>query len=380
MASETDPVSQSLADQAQTAQPSAPSAPQPASSTLSAPAAQPASIQPPGGGAPASSPGFVGIREALASGYGLDLRKHYPDDHAALAALANGFRQAQQYQPIVSQYQQHQQEFQQYLAAKQEQARQAQAQQPQSWWKAPEFDPQWRNQIVKDPVTGRLVAAEGADPNVVQKYMAAMQHTQQFLDKFAFDPIGSIRPGIEEVVREIAAELTQQQLGGYQEQVFAQSWVGQNSGWLHARDQAGNLLTDPQTGRPALSELGQRFVHYVRQGESAGMRSVQAQQEYAMGMVQRDYLMANRQQQSQQTANGQPVQTQLTPAQQQQQASNQQFLQQAAARTPSYGAAAAAQQPRPKNDRELQSQMMAAMAAAGYGPGSQLPVGPASAA
>ncbi len=359
MPPEADPISQDLAAQA---------APPAASPPSAAPSPAPAAASPAGGGGAAPpSAAVVGVRDALKE-YGLDLSS-LSDDRAALAALANGYRQAQQLSPIAQQYMQHQTQFQAYLAQQQEAERQRQAQQAQSWWKAPEFDPGWRNQIVKDPVTGKLVPAEGASPDIVQKYMQAMQHTQGFFDKFAFDPIGTIRPGIEEVVREVAQQLMQQQMGGYQEQQFAKSWVQENSSWIHARNEQGQLIPDPQTGMPALSPLGQRFRDHVQTAERMGIQSAQGMQEYALRMVQNDYLMATRQQQP-----AQPGQPQQTPAQIQGDAAKNAFLQQAASRQPNYGAAAAATPPRPKNAMELEQQMLQEMAKNGFAPGTLLPI------
>jgi hypothetical protein len=292
------------------------------------------------------------------------------DDYQAIAHLANAYRQAQQYAPIAQQWAQHQGEFQQWLQARQEQERQAQAQQ-QGWWRAPEFDPRWRSQIYRDPQTGRLMTVEGADPSILPRYNAAMTHAQDFLDKFSFDPIGTIRPGIEEVVRQIAAEMFQGQMGNYQNQTYARGWVQQNSDWLHQRDPQGRLIPNGP-GTYVLSPAGQRFKYYVDQAEASGIQNPQTVQEFALGMLQRDLMLA--QLQGQQPAApvtpGAPAAPALPPGEQ----AKADFLARSAGRQPNYGRASEQNQPRPKSVMDLQKTMLAGMAAAGFAPGSQIPL------
>lgn len=238
---------------------------------------------------------WVGVRDAL-KGLGVELPPQYADDRSALAALAASYRQAQEMQPLAQAGREYQQYRDQFTAWRQQQAeaeRAKAAQAQQSWWKAPEFDPSWRSKLVRDQQTGEIKAMPGTDPSIVQKFLAAEEHRQAFMDKFAFDPLGAVKPGVEEVARKIAMEIVQQHLGGYQERVAAQNLVQQNSSWLHSRDGQGNVVVDPSTGRPQLSEMGQRYAHYVGVGAQRGWSQDQ-QHEYAMTAVQRDYLLQNR--------------------------------------------------------------------------------------
>lgn len=238
---------------------------------------------------------WVGVRDAL-KGLGVELPPQYSDDRSALAALAASYRQNQEMQPLAQAGREYQQYRDQFTAwrAQQAEAERAKASQAQaSWWKAPEFDPSWRSKLVRDPQTGEIKALPGNDPSIVQKFLAAEEHRQQFMDRFAFDPLGAVKPGVEEVARKIAMEIVQQHLGGYQERVAAQGIVQQNSAWLHARDAQGNVVIDQGTGRPQLSEMGQRYAHYVGVGAQRGWSQDQ-QHEYAMTAVQRDYLLQNR--------------------------------------------------------------------------------------
>ena len=269
----------------------------------------PASAQGGGVQAPGSAPAtpgaesdYMGVREALAA-YGVDLRQQFQDDHAALQHLALAYRQAQQGSELArygQEYLQHADEFQRYLAQRQAAAEQQRAQQ-QQWWKAPEYDPRWLSQITRDPTTGELKALPGQDPSVVSKYLAWTEHQRGFLERFAQDPMKAIGPGIEQVVRQMAGELIQQQLGGYTEQQRAAAFVTENSGWLHARDASGQLVRD-QGGQPTLSDWGQRFLGYVQEAQKYGLRDVNSQQKYALGLVQRAFLLAR-----EQGAAGQPA-------------------------------------------------------------------------
>lgn len=290
--------------------------------------------------------------------------------------LARAYQQAQQGNQLAQYGQQYLQmqpylpQFQAWLQQQQAMQRQQQAAQPQSWWKAPEFDPNWRQKITRDPVTGELKAIPGADPSIVQKYLAAVEHQQGFLDKFAFNPVEAIKPGVEQIARQIAQEMIQQHLGGFQEQTFARGWVEANSSWLHQRDQNNNLVRDV-SGRPQLSPYGQRFAQYVQQAEQGGMRDVTRQRDYALGMIQRDYLAAQYQGQAQQQT-----------AQQQGDAAKQQFLQQAAQpqHVPNRGGQTTQGVPNNgsangvpmRTTRDLASAMMQAMGQNGYQPGQSL--------
>lgn len=183
-----------------------------------------------------------------------------------------------------------------------------------AWFKAPEFDPSWRNAIEQD-AQGNLRAKQGYPPDVVNKYLAWAQHQRSFLDKFASDPVGSIRPGIEQVVKEVAEQVMRQNLGGYAEQSQAQDFVRQNREWLY--DQRGQL-----------SEWGQVFAGAVREAEQIGLKNVAGQQTYAMRVVQHAYAMKQ--------LGGQQAQQQA-----QQDPAKAAFLAQAQAQQPAAGAAAA---------------------------------------
>lgn len=287
------------ADAGSAASSTASSSSSPAEQVTSPPASSASSTSPASStpSSPGSGEGFVSIRDAVRSAYP-HLGEQFQDDNAALQHLLLSYQQAQQYRevaPYAQQYMQHASQFQQYLAQQQQAAREAEAARNAApgWWKAPEYNASWREGVEQDPQTGEYRVKNGFSPDILPKLREAMAHRQQFMDKFAFDPIGSIKPGIEEVARQVAQEMVQQHLGGYQSTVQANNIVEQNSSWLHARDQAGNVLVNPQTGRPALSPLGQRTAQYVVEVEKMGVTGVQQQWNMAKAMAERDLLMAD---------------------------------------------------------------------------------------
>jgi hypothetical protein len=272
--------------------PSAPSAP---AAGASGAVANPA----PAGG----SETFVSVRDALRQ-FGFPGAESFQDDHSALTQLVMRARQAEQLQQLAQYgnvYLQNQQVFQEALRARQE-ADQRQQAQAQQWFKAPEWDPSWRSQIVKDPVTGELKPAQGAPPDIVQKYLTGLQHQQGFLEKFAFNPIDAIKPGIEQIVRDMAQQIAGQQLGQYQEKSYAQGFVSQHKDWLFQTDGQGQPVRDPFSGQTQLSPWGQRFREYMGQAMQLGIQGEQQRSSYALQLVKGDYLAYQLQQQQAQAA------------------------------------------------------------------------------
>lgn len=216
-----------------------------------------------GAGSPSSAAAqYQGIRDAL-KGYGLtQYAERFQDDDTALRALAYQAAQAEQLRELARygrEVQPHWDEFQRF---RQEQAdRQKPAKEP--WWKPPEYDPRWATQIVRDPTTGELRAAPGAPPGVVDRYLGAAEHSRNFLEKFSFDPIGAIRPGLEEVIQESARSLVQQEVAAVREQMLAKELLAQNAAWMYQQGPNGQPVATPYAHVYAetVQQLTQRGVH-----------------------------------------------------------------------------------------------------------------------
>lgn len=297
------------------------------------------------------------MRDALRQ-YGYDYSA-LPSDEAALSHIALQLRQAQE---MAQQFQPHRQEFEAYLRQRQ-QAQLQQQQAAQNWWKAPEFDPEWEKALYRD-ASGNLRVHDGYDPLIAQKYLNFTRHVQDVQRRMALDPIGTLKPGLEQMVREMAGQLIQQHLGQYQEQVYASNLL-QSNPWMYETDPNTKQPVYDPMGRPVLSEFGRAYRGYVQEAVQLGLHTSQAQDKYARGMVQRDYMM--RQFQAQQQAGQQ--QQQQTMAQQQQQAANQNFLQQAAAaRHPNAGNAVNPGPGAPQQPKRLSERLMASMTQNGINP------------
>ncbi len=311
-----------------------------------------------------------GFREALRN-FGVELpQQQFADDQAAMRHIAEMMRQAPDLRQLAGYGQEYLQHREQFTAwqRQQEEARRQQQQQSQQWWKAPEYDPSWVQKLYADPVTGEIRVRPGNDPMIAAKYQAWLDHQRGFLDRFSQDPVKALQPGIEQIATEIAQRMIQKHLGGYQEQSQAREVIQSNSGWMHERDEQGRVLMDPQTGRPALSEWGRRYATYVQRAEQMGLSNVQAQHDYAYGLVQRDAALARY---------GQQAQSQQALSQSDQ--AKQDFLNRAAQQhNPNQGAAhttghnGAATQPVMNGVESLKQQMLKNLEAAGYPQGKPL--------
>lgn len=313
------------------------SAPPPSSSntgatSVGAPsAAAPAGSTQPAG---ASSPGLTpqqaqlsGVRDALRS-QGID-PSAFADDAAALRHLAEQSRQYQGIQPYLPHLQQvSSPDYQAWLAQRQGQQRPAAPAQDKPWWskhwQAPEYDPAWE-QMVRDDGNGNIVPVQGAPFDIPAKIAAFKTYQREQINKLLANPYSFLEGGVKDLVRQEAQQLVQQQLGQYQDSIFAREFTQQNADWLYQKDATGQYQTqaqlDPRTGQVVqqrvLSAWGGAFRGYVEQAGQLGISDLQKQKDYALGMVQRDYLLSQNQQAGAQTAGNQ---------------ANQQFLQNAAGR------------------------------------------------
>lgn len=218
-------------------------------------------------------------------GYG-QLADGYQDDRALISDLVRqqeAARQALALAQYGQRYLQHAAGFEQYLAQQQQQAQQ----QPKSrFWNAPEWNPTWRNLVQRDE-SGNLIAAPGAPPDVLPKYLAFEQYRRDFADRLTTDPESTLSPFVDERARQIASQIVQDNLAAMREEYQASAFIQQHSGWLHAKDANGHVVRD-FNGRPVLSEAGKRFRGYVEEAEQLGVRGVQAQEQYASRLLRAD--------------------------------------------------------------------------------------------
>ena len=249
----------------------------------------------PGRDAAAASPPQAqpaSLRDQLA-GFGLDVSQ-FQDDNAALQAMAYGYRGYQSSKPYIewsSRLLPYASEIEKWLADRQA-TKQQEAEAVKPWHKLPEFDPRWRQQIVRDPQSGELKAVGGAPPDLPHRFTQYAQARQDFEDRFVGDPIGTLKPGLEEFVKPLVQQAIQQSLQQYQATSYASAFVRDNSDWLHQRDAQGQTIVDPVSNRPVLSPYGARFAEHIRFLEGQGIRDIGVQQQMARERLELDLLRA----------------------------------------------------------------------------------------
>jgi len=301
---------------------------------------------------PAQQPAMESIQDVIRRFGRPDLVQQFPDDQALLQHLLLQAQQAQTLAPLARYGERvagNWPAVEQFLA-QQQQTQQRQAQDP--WWKPlwnpPEYNPAWEQQIGRD-AQGNLIPLQGAPPDIVNKYLNYQQFRKATVDKMMANPFEFFEPAITQLARREAQQIAQQQLQQHNDRQFATNFIQQNADWLCQKDQSGQPMWNKDaTGQmvPVLSDWGQKFAGYVRDAAGMGIGDPAKQQQYALGLTQRDWALANpqailaQQQPVQQPVQQQQqVQQQLTPAQQAQQNANNAYLNRAqgAQRQGNYG-------------------------------------------
>jgi hypothetical protein len=193
-------------------------------------------------------------------------------------------------------------EFEQWLQTRNQQAQQPQQKQEEPWWKAPEFDERWWDQVYQDD-QGRILAKPGYPPDLPAKIEAYQQFQRQKIAEFMRDPVNLIKPGLERVLKPMIEEAINGKVGQFGQELEARDFVAQNASWIYQQGPGGQQVMSP---------AGQRFTQYVQFLANAGMNP-QQQQELALRLLRGDILA--QQMQSQQQPQQQAQQPQLPPPQ-----------------------------------------------------------------
>jgi hypothetical protein len=240
----------------------------------------------------AATPQTWDSARAYAASLGLQGATQFQDDQQFIQALATQAQQAQAYQ---QQLQFLSQQMAGLMAAQRQQAAPpapAAAPEKPKLWNPPEYQPQWETLVRKDE-QGNLQVVPGAPPDLLPKYLAYHNYRKDFANKLLENPVETLNPFIEERAKSIADEAVNKHLKTYQDQVYTDNFISQNSAWLHQRDPQGNVLTNPATGRPVLTPEGARFQEHVLYAErQLGVSDIRKQESYARSMLQRDLALA----------------------------------------------------------------------------------------
>jgi hypothetical protein len=162
-------------------------------------------------------------------------------------------------------------------------------------WNPPQFDKSWLQVVEEDPATGRLRSKSGYDPRYGTMAQAYADFIGEQQRAFWDNPQDYMWKMLEPLVGQAMQGTVQQSFGQYQEQVQAKSIIDRHSAWLYQKGPQGTPVQGPN-GRPALTPNGVRFFQYVDQAvNQLGITNVQRQEEYAMGMLERDLYRFQRQ-------------------------------------------------------------------------------------
>lgn len=295
--------------------PAASSAPAAAPASTPAPAAAPSSPSPAAAPSQAAAPASSGqtqptasgtaaasqaqaqatLRDQLAQALGSSFNAgQYQDDASALRAVADQIRQAQasqqfaqlgqQIMPQLGAFQNWQKQQEQEAAAK----KAAES----KWWNPPEYNPDWNNMVEQD-ANGNLVAKHGYPLDTPQKLNAWRQHQLATLNKLAQDPIATLRPGLEQLIKEVAGGLVQQNVGQITVQQHANDFVRQNTNWLYETDAQNNQVM--QNGKPVMSVPGTIFQQHYKKLLDMGTPDGPHMYEMAKRLTYADLLAASQQ-------------------------------------------------------------------------------------
>lgn len=211
-----------------------------------------------------------------------------------LLGQAQAAQQLRHLQPLVQEYAQQRDQYAEWRR-QQALAQQQQAQkQPEQWWKAPEFDPAWRHQVYRDG-NGAWQVVPGTDPSVLQKFMGYQQWHQKTQDDFYRDPIGTLKPGLEQLVGSMLDQALSRTTQQFEDTQFTRNFLAANQHWLYEQ-QNGQPLRGPD-GRPRLSHWGQRFNQHLTELQADGITGDQRLAQRAYALTDYEFALARLSQQ-----------------------------------------------------------------------------------
>ena len=162
---------------------------------------------------------------------------------------------------------------------------------PKKFFEAPEFNAQWSQWIQRTENGGFKLADGCPDPTILPKYLAYENHRRQMADRLFTDPGATLEPWAKDIVEKTVKPLLEQTIAAQNDKAFADNFMRENSDWLVARNQQGQVLYQ-QDGRPMASPLAARFHHHAQVAERMGIRALSDQVSFARTAVQNELYMA----------------------------------------------------------------------------------------
>ena len=241
-----------------------------------------------------------GVNEIWSAFKGLP-QFHGQDDRAVATGLYEALqreqaasRALQQYQqiiPFASDYLRYKEPFEAWMQqrnAPPQQAPQAAPQQPQEspWWNPPQLKDSYRQWLTRDE-SGREIIDPNAPLDARSALTEHLAYKADFAKKFLENPESTLGPMVEKVAVQRAEQIVQDKIQRMRDEDFVTSLERENKDWLYGPD--GNA-----------SPEGLAVQKYIQDARSLGITGAKARWDYATRMVERDLMLFNLQQQSQQ--------------------------------------------------------------------------------
>lgn len=173
---------------------------------------------------------------------------------------------------------------------------------PANPFNVPRFDMANLAMIRRNPETGQYEAHPNAPPGLAQQADAYHTAVVNATHNFFQDPEKYLGDIVRRIAGEVAEQRSQQQLGQFQNNQFAQQTLQQNADWLYERDAAGHTVQDfdMRTGEwsPRLSAWGNEYARRVYAMRQSGVTDGRMLHQLAMeGLKNLAYQLRDQQQQ-----------------------------------------------------------------------------------
>jgi hypothetical protein len=167
--------------------------------------------------------------------------------------------------------------YQAWQAQQQAAAQQRQQATDKPWFGLPQFNRGLLEFIQRNPTTGALEALPGAPPDALSQYS---QFSKQYADtqiEFFTNPAKFLEEPIKRIAAEMAQQIVQQQLGGFQQQTQATQIANSVSSWAFQTGADGTRQWTPK---------GQQYAAMIQAAErDYGITDPVKQHTFAMQVV-----------------------------------------------------------------------------------------------